>query len=447
MRRSTCTALTPSAPTSKPRSRRSRSALGTARLGRAAGILIALGLPIGCGPRTTTTTSGAARPFTCPSIARDLGGIDAAPDPAARRARVDALLARVRATGAPLIGPGTTPDVGCATFLYLGPARDVTLAGDLNGWNATADHLTRVAGTDLFYVSKEFPLDARVDYKLLPDGEWKVDPLNPQTMLGGYGPNSQLAMPRYVPPPEVERYAEIPHGTIETLTWSSDRLKDSRRMMVYLPPGYATGAARYPVVYLHDGQAELDYAKLDNVLDYLIDKRTIPAVMAVLVPAVNRNEEYAMNPAFEDFFVEEVVARVDGAYRTRPSPRFRAVGGISYGGVAAISLALRRPDVFGNCMGQSSGGQANEMAALRALVREGPRREIAVYLDVGSFEENMGGADLLTPNRQLRDELVARGYRLRYQEAHEGHSWGNWRARRDDALAFFWGGAAGRSAE
>lgn len=309
----------------------------------------------------------------------------------------------------------------------------------MNGWNATADRLTRIAGTDLFFLSQELPLDARLDYKLLPDGEWVLDPLNPRTMLGGYGPNSQFAMPRYVPPPEVERYADIPHGTIETVTWSSDRLKDARRMMVYLPPGYATGAARYPVVYLHDGQAELDYAKLDNVLDYLIDKRIIPAVIAVLVPPANRNAEYSMNPAFEDFFVEEVVARVDGAYRTRPSPRFRAVGGISYGGVAALSLALHRSDVFGNCMAQSSGGLANEMAALRALAREGPRRDVAFYIDVGSLEKSVEGTELLGSNRQLRDELTARGYRLRYQEVHEGHSWGNWRARRDDALAFFWG--------
>jgi enterochelin esterase-like enzyme len=421
----------------------SQPLLGAPRPCCAAAVLASLTLQLGCAPRAADNAPGSAgrptaRPFACPSIAHELQQLDAATDPARKRALVDALVDRARAAETPLLGPGTPPELACATFLYRGSARDVTLAGDMNGWDPARNPLTRVADTDLFFLSLQFPADARLDYKLVSDGQWLLDPLNPRTMPGGYGPNSQAMMPRYVPPPEIERYADLPHGTIETVTWSSQRLKDERRMLVYLPPGYASSAARYPVVYLHDGQAELNYAKLDNVLDYLIDKRTIPPVIAVLVPPVNREAEYATNPAYEEFFVEEVVARTDRAYRTQAAPPSRAIGGISYGGVAALSLALHRPDVFGNCMAQSSGGLANELTTLRALIREAPRRDVAFYLDVGTLEEFVDGTEMLGANRQLRDDLTARGYRLRYQEVPEGHSWGNWRARRDDALAFFW---------
>jgi hypothetical protein len=92
---------------------------------------------------------------------------------------------------------------------YRGTARDVTLAADMNGWDPARDPLTRVADTDLFFLSLQFPADARLDYKLVSDGQWLLDPLNPRTILGGYGPNSQAMMPRYVPPPEIERYADI----------------------------------------------------------------------------------------------------------------------------------------------------------------------------------------------------------------------------------------------
>jgi enterochelin esterase-like enzyme len=427
--------------------RRSPKGSGPTRSGRlqccTAAALTLLILPIGCAPRAGGHAPGgaarlAASPFVCPAIAHELRQIEGAPDATSKRALVDAFFDRSRVAGTPLRGPGATLELACATFLYRGTAREVTLAGDMNGWDPTRDHLVRIADTDLFFLSLQFAADARFDYKLVADGQWILDPLNPLTIPGGYGPNSQAMMPRYVPPPEIERYADIPHGTIEAVTWSSQRLKDERRMLVYLPPGYASSPASYPVLYLHDGQSELDYAKIDNVLDYLIAKRTIPPVIAVLVPPVNREVEYAMNPAYEDFFVEEVVARADSSYRTRPAPRFRTIGGIAYGGVAALALALHRPDVFGNCMAQSSGGLANEMTKLRALVREGPRRDVAFYLDVGSLEKFVDGTEMLDANRQLRDDLDGRGYRLRYQEVHDGHSWGNWRARRDDALAFFW---------
>jgi hypothetical protein len=39
-------------------------------------------------------------------------------------------------------------------------------------------------------------------------------------------------------------------------------------------------------------------------------------------------------------------------------------------------------------MAQSSGGLANEMTTLLGLVREGPRRDVAFYLDVGSLEDS-----------------------------------------------------------
>jgi len=378
------------------------------------------------------------RPFVCPSLEETLRRIEAERDPAARRSLVDALVARARAAGTPLVGPGTRSGLGCATFLYRGEAREVALAGDMTGWSAEKEYLERVEGTDLFFLSREFPLDTRLDYKLLPDGKWMLDPLNPRTMTGGYGPNSELAMPRYVAPGEVERDPAVPRGSVEALALESRRPGHARRASVYLPPGYAAGDRRLPVLYLHDGQDWLDYAKLDVILDNLIARDAIPPVIAVLVPPVDRRAEYSMTPEFEAFFVEEVVPAVDARYRTRRSPESRTVGGISAGGVAALSLALRHPEVFGKCIAQSTASWG-KLEALRDLVRSSPGRPSAVYLDVGRFEGEFAGSDLVRFSRGLRDDLAARGVEVRYQEVNEGHSWGNWRARMRDALPFVLG--------
>ena len=378
--------------------------------------------------------------FVCPSFQPLLSSIEGAADPSERRARVDAVVAGARASGGPLTGPGTRPGVGCATFLWQGEAEEVALAGDMNGWSTAKDDLARVPGTDLFHASFELPDDARLDYKLLPDGKWSLDLLNPRTILGGYGPNSELRMPGYRPPPEVVRDPAVPAGTLETLVLRSSHLGNSRKARVYLPPGYAGGSDRYPVLYLHDGQDTLDFGAMDTVLDNLIAAKAIPPILAVMVPPVRREEEYRMSPAFEAFFVQEVVPAVDARYRTRASPAGRAVGGISMGGTAALSLALGHPDVFGACIAQSS-SPGDQLVALLDLARGRRRPAVSVWLDVGIFESDLHGWDLLDQSRRLRDDLAARGFRLRFLEVNEGHSWGSWRARMREAIAFIWGGA------
>jgi enterochelin esterase-like enzyme len=159
-----------------------------------------------------------------------------------------------------------------------------------------------------------------------------------------------------------------------------------------------------------------------------------------MVPPVRREDEYSRNPAFEAFFVEEVVPAVDARCRTHASASGRAVGGISWGGLAALSLALGHPDVFGACIAQSS-APGKKLGDLFDLARAAPRPLVSVWIDVGVFESDLNGRDLLDQSRRLRDELTSRGYRLKYLEVNEGHSWGSWRARMREAIAFVWGDA------
>jgi len=87
-----------------------------------------------------------------------------------------------------------------ALFIYIGNAGSVSVPGDWNGWRTDADRMFRV-GEDLWILLKEFPIDARLDYKLYVDGRWMLDSLNNRIVLGGLGPNSELVMPNHVFPP------------------------------------------------------------------------------------------------------------------------------------------------------------------------------------------------------------------------------------------------------
>jgi enterochelin esterase-like enzyme len=52
-------------------------------------------------------------------------------------------------------------------------------------------------------------------------------------------------------------------------------------------------------------------------------------------------------PRYSDYIARDVVGEIDLHYRTLPHPASRAIGGLSMGGLAALQIAMRNPDVFG----------------------------------------------------------------------------------------------------
>lgn len=322
-------------------------------------------------------------------------------------------------------------------FLYRGNATSVSVPGDANGWDPNGFPMSRINGTDLWFYTRLFEPDARLDYKLVLNGSyWILDPLNPNQIMGGYGPNSELRMPAYIPPPEIEYYPDIPHGAIFDTVMVSPELGNSRHVKVYTPPGYAATADSFGVILFHDGLEYISLAHANNVLDYLIWKQRIRPVLAVFVPPVDRTPEYAGNKkmAFSHFIVNQVMAWVDGKYRTRRHPTDRATLGASNGGNIALFLGQNFPQVFGNIAAQSS----NVETTISNGFQYGPMLNMRFYLDIGTYD-----IPVLIPRVQnLVQVLQTRGYPYQYRIYHEGHSWGNWRAHVDNALEMFFPGSA-----
>lgn len=372
-------------------------------------------------------------------LATFLADVERARSPRKKQRLADAFLERARERGLPLVEPAERPGYARAVFLFFGPAQKVALWCDLPGVKDTA--FTRVPGTNLFYFTRELERDARMDYKfILDDGPWVLDPLNPRGTDGAFGSSSQCWMPDYAPP-DVERREGIPHGTIEDLEWKSPLLDNTRAVKVYLPPGYAESrASRFASVYVHDGFDYLSFAKIANILDNGIAQRRFPPVIAVLVPPVEREKEYDANATFARAIVEELAPQIDGAYRTRSEPQWRATLGASMGGLCAVHLAGSHPDVFGNAAGQSSAFfmETPLVKARLNLDTDAPPKLLRIHLDVGTYERYYH-KDLLSGNRKFSEAIRRKGYPLQYLEVHEGHSWGSWRARIAPALEFFWG--------
>jgi enterochelin esterase family protein len=320
-------------------------------------------------------------------------------------------------------------DTQCV-FLYKGTAQRISCTGDHLNWNSQGEMLSRIDGTDLWFLRKNFPNDARLDYKFIVGSNWILDPLNPFTCLGGFGPNSELRMPAWSEQPEYGPHTNISKGKVRDTVFSSAALGNQRTIRIYTPAGFSL-QMQYPLIVFHDGLDYANIAKATEIFDYLIENKKCSPFIAVFVPAVNRKAEYAGNQinTFTDFIAKDIIGWVEKNYPIRPEARYRAVAGASDGGNISLYCAMKYPNIFGNVAAQSS----NVIQSIQERFAANPPLPLKVWLDIGSFDIPV----LIPLVKNLASTLEKQGYDMRYQLVNEGHSWGNWRARIDEYIQWF----------
>lgn len=148
-----------------------------------------------------------------------------------------------------------------------------------------------------------------------------------------------------------------------------------RDALVWLPQGYdepANADRAYPVLYLQDGQNVFEQLPnvpgqwhADETADQLISEGLIEPIVIVAVPhaGAERAAEYlpfaAMDGVepladeFLHFLTNEVMPRVERAFRVKDGPEHTAIGGSSFSGVFTLYAATQRPDLFGLALAES----------------------------------------------------------------------------------------------
>ena len=275
--------------------------------------------------------------------------------------------------------------------------------------------------------------------------------------------------------------------------------------MVWLPPSYnSQPQKRYPVAYyLHGAQGDetnwLNHGRIATTLDSLVASGS--PEMIVVMPdgddgfyttwnflgdwaGCRRNRPPNAEPAdaycvpwphYDEYIARDLVAFVDGRYRTIPDRRRRSIGGVSMGGYGAIALALSYPDVFSAAASHSGvlaparGGSrivlprdrfnvdslrasyaswlwtmlepafgkdstswmSREPAKLFArLQARQPGLVPALFVDCGTEDS------LLLQNREFRDAIRGSGGQLVYKEHTGSHAWTYWRGHVAESAAW-----------
>ena len=247
----------------------------------------------------------------------------------------------------------------------------------------------------------------------------------------------------------------------------------SRLVDVWCPPGYDSGAARYPVLYLHDGQNlfEPDWSHLG--IDWGIDEAigrlmaegaSAGAIVVGIWNTQRRRREYMpqkplmteqARPQFEQFVreqggspeseaylrfvVEELKPFVDATYRTLSDRAHTLVMSSSMGGLISLYALTEYPAIFGGAGCVSThwpmGGSLLVDYFGRVLPRPGDHK---IYFDYGTETQDAA----YEPYQLQMDALMrAAGYQrgkdwITRKFMGAEHSERAWRARVDVPLRF-----------
>ena len=155
---------------------------------------------------------------------------------------------------------------------------------------------------------------------------------------------------------------------IESAAVADNMLEEpsSIEVRVYLPPSYFDDTEkRYPVVYfLHGYSGHPGTMTVPGVMDRLMGESGNEFI--IVEPSGHNSlggSFYVNSPVtgrWEDFITDEVIAYIDGNYRTIHERWARGMAGFSMGGYGAVNLALRHPDIYGCMLAYSPGLLVND---------------------------------------------------------------------------------------
>jgi predicted alpha/beta superfamily hydrolase len=356
-------------------------------------------------------------------------------------------------------------------------ADSVFVAGSLpslGSWSAAGVKLARQA--DGTYVGDvELEVGQTLEFKLT-DGSWDTveknvdgsERANRTVTIDAATTEIDVTVERWAGAGDVKQLSTVV-GTLELHQIDSKVLKESRTIRVWLPADYTTNHdARYPVLYMQDGQNCFDRAtsaygmewRIDETLTKLIADKTIASVIVVGIDngMLKRINEFTFEPdsqyggghgaAYAEFVLTEVIPFIDRTYRTQTGQAHTYIGGSSLGGLISLEIARRHAGVFGGIIAMSPSiwwdGQkpiadvelaAGGLAGSRIWLDTGAREAVNQPVTAAQVEQNQR---ILDAGRRL-DAVLTKDHiehRFVIDQEHVEHNERSWAARFPQAITF-----------
>ena len=308
---------------------------------------------------------------------------------------------------------------GYARFRVEAPqAKSVIVSLGLGGQGGTVLHKNEEG---VWVGTTDGPLDEGFHYyHLTIDGGVVNDP-GAKNYYGSVRWESGIEIPAH--DQDFYQVKNVPHGQVTQVLFPSKETGETHRAFVYLPPQY-DGKKKFPVLYLQHGWGEDETAWSNQghanlIMDNMIAEGQCEPFIIVMTYGMTNEVKFGGLGGFdftkfERVLVDDLVPYIDSHFKTIAKKDYRAMAGLSMGGMETRNITLARPEVFGY-YGLLSGG-----VYMPEDIKD-PNQVKGIFISCGGKE----GPERIM---QAAEALQAAGFNAKgYVSPGTGHEFLTWR--------------------
>jgi Enterochelin esterase and related enzymes len=233
-------------------------------------------------------------------------------------------------------------------------------------------------------------------------------------LMLGYSANAQNIV-KHAQPGFDSLRADIPHGKIDTIEYTSTTVGTNRKATIYTPPGYSANK-KYPVLYLLHGiggdeKEWLNGGKPQNILDNLYAENKVEPMIVVMPNGRAMKDDRAtgniMAPdkvqafaTFEKDLLNDLIPFIEKTYPVYTDKEHRAIAGLSMGGGQSLNFGLGNLDKFAWVGGFSSAPNTKKPEELLPNPDEAKQKLKLLWISCGTSD------GLITFSKRTHDYLA-----------------------------------------
>ena len=222
----------------------------------------------------------------------------------------------------------------------------------------------------------------------------------------------------------------IRQGKIDTIVYNSTTVGNTRRALIYTPPGYSK-SKKYPVLYLLHGiggdeKEWFNQGKPQVILDNLYADKKIAPMIVVLPNGRAMKDDRAVGnimegpkvqafATFEKDLLNDLIPYIEKNFPVLKNQKNRALAGLSMGGGQSLNFGLGNLNTFAWVGGFSSAPNTKSPQELMPNVKNAKKKLKLLWISCGDKD------GLISFSKRTHDYMLANQVQHVYQVIPNGY--------------------------